>query len=269
MQVPQTLSLISSIILDEKKEGRSTCYLIRCSLQDYHNTHEYVRQHIPRTALDIDIRQDYRQFEDVTHVLSEANTKTDILDRFLRLYQVLENFMVRRTVVKVINSPYGRFSVRDFRRLYKETTEREQDSLALLFDDAFRLMVPPSSMPGARQPLQTYIRQLWSSSLPQPTRHAMLESELARIVPNERFNPLLNFHTRLDAKSFARIVYMLRNSIVHNKETEFHLTHKSLGPELLHLINCGIIPSIEEMIFALIVAPTPVVRYGRQQVNLY
>ena len=71
------------------------------------------------------------------------------------------------------------------------------------------------------------------------------------------------------AGSFARLVYAVRNSIVHNKETEFHLTYASLDPTIIALIETFLIPSLEEICFSLIGIPNTHLWYQNRELLLY
>ncbi|OAI53799.1 hypothetical protein AYO46_00135 [Betaproteobacteria bacterium SCGC AG-212-J23] len=240
--------------------------------QIFHATNEYKRKSDPVAATNLDIAVDYSQFEDVAYVMSEANEKQDVLDRFLRLYQVLENFMIRRVVAKLANATPGRvFSLRDFRGLYKSFIDGEIKTLSNLFGEALKIAVPASAPGGPHADLEAYIRYLWHSGLPHASMHADLEVLLDRIDPGGGYKPINSFHSQLDGRKFARLIYAVRNSIVHNKETEFHLTHKTLTPALVILMNEVLFPALEEMIFSCVCAPTPgnFVRYDHRQMALY
>lgn len=238
--------------------------------EPFHITQKYLRRQNPSAAENLDVKSDYSQFDDVAHVISEANEKEDVLDRFLRLYQVLENFMVRRVVVKVTNTAFGRvFSIRDFRRLYKETIDREQETLTALFNDAFNVAVPTSAPGGPHPSLLDYVKHLWQTGLPPLNEHNLTEAILDRIVSGEKFSPLATFHERMNKQNIVKIIYGFRNSIVHNKETEFHLTHKTLSPGLVALLNDFFLPVIEEVIFICLCSQSNLVRYKDKSIALY
>jgi hypothetical protein len=68
---------------------------------------------------------------------------------------------------------------------------------------------------------------------------------------------------------FSKIVYAIRNAIVHNKETEFHLTYASLDPTMRLLIESFLIPILEKICFSLIGSPNVDLWYQNKSLSLY
>ncbi len=76
----------------------------------------------------------YRQFDDIASLLSQFNSESRLLSKFLILYQILENFEIKHDVVKEMGRG-GQFKVSDFtklvnsspsneKKIFKETLER-------------------------------------------------------------------------------------------------------------------------------------------------
>jgi len=65
------------------------------------------------------------------------------------------------------------------------------------------------------------------------------------------------------------LVYQVRCAIVHNKETEFHLTYASLDTTMKALIESFLIPSLEDICFSLIGCRNDKVWYSKQEIMLY
>ncbi len=76
-------------------------------------------------------------------------------------------------------------------------------------------------------------------------------------------------------KNLAKIIYAFRNSIVHNRETEFHLTHLALnnhpgiGDTAQLILEKFILPVIEEIVFKLIISENEIVWYESSKLQLW
>lgn len=84
-----------------------------------HNSYEYsLPPAVPITYL-VSLGKDYQQFSDSISIISEYNHQKDILDKYLRIYHVFENFMYKSPLVKLERESSGEvFSIRDFKRMY-------------------------------------------------------------------------------------------------------------------------------------------------------
>lgn len=72
-------------------------------------------------------------------------------------------------------------------------------------------------------------------------------------------------------KNIHSIIYMLRNTILHNTETEFHLTHFELSkyPFISEFIQKLMIPLLEKIILHLILTNDPLIKYTQSELILY
>lgn len=74
---------------------------------------------------------------------------------------------------------------------------------------------------------------------------------------------------------FANLIYALRNALVHNRETEFHLTHETLlshsqvQDTALQLLEKFILPIVEEIVFYLIIEQNEIVWFKNSTIQLY
>jgi hypothetical protein len=206
----------------------------------------------------------YQQLNDVFEVLSEYNSREEVLTKYLTLYHVIENFMFKLPIVELERQGGGRmFSIRDFRRLYKEVDESELSALKRLFVTTFQLETTPGIM------FEQHVVTRWNSLIPG-TDPADIESALGALdlKKNKRAMTHADFADDL-ARNFARMVYAIRNAIVHNKETEFHLTYATLDETVCALIESFLIPCLEEMCFALVGSQNPYVWYSNKEIQLY
>ena len=169
----------------------------------------------------------YNQFDEILIILSEINSSKGLLKKFLSLYHVIESFMFKVPIVNLgDNNDSNIFSIRDFRRLYDATKERESDAMAKLFTS--------DEMGG-----------FWNRQLDGVAFHRIVLTSLADLSSDGDFKSddvnVLIKHIRvkgvetfsdlsgqLNGKKYSEIFYAIRNAIVHNKETEFHISHHNL-----------------------------------------
>ncbi len=209
----------------------------------------------------------YQQLNDALDVASEYNERNSTLAKYLSLYHVFENFMFKSPLVE-LERKYGgdMFSIRDFRRLYREIEKSELSVLKRLFREVF---------PTTAKPAFTYRRLVedrWSTFCPAG-KIADLEQFLNRIgvSKGKNQNPLEHgdFPGNESAGYFAQMVYAARNVIVHNTETEWHLTNRTLDEVACHLLEDFLMPCMEEIGFALMATKNQHVWYDHKTIALY
>jgi len=230
---------------------------------------EIVRKHFAPNPND-----SLEQFSDALQVLSECFAEDDVLNRFLRLYQAMENFMVRRQVIAVQNGVgQNAFSIRDFRRLYDHVDKNEQDSLKDLLQRALSIT---GLISGTT--LANIIANRWDVEVNQSANQATIANDLLRTfgaLPKNggTFNTATAHQNLLNAserhKTLGSLVYGFRNMIVHNKETEFHLTHSSMPQGVELFMNRFLMPSLDDIIFALLNVDKSIVWYPHPTIALY
>jgi len=201
----------------------------------------------------------YQQWSDVMDVLSEYNARTELLLKYLTIYHVIENFMFKLPLVRLERQQGGRmFSIRDFRRLYGQIEKSETDALRRLIGTLFPLPAGPVTF-------EQHIVARWMA-LPPELAVVDIDQALTALDLSWRY---ADFVAGASAPLFAKLVYSLRNAIVHNKETEFHLTYASLDATLVGLIERFLIPCLEEICFSLISSPNQQVWYSNRELLLY
>lgn len=204
----------------------------------------------------------YQQWGEVLNVLSEYNSREEVLLKYLTIYHVIENFMFKRPIVELERQRNGgMFSIRDFRRLYEGVEMNETEALKKLFNAAFQMQ----ALPGTS--FQQHLITRWQGLVPTVSQ-ADVNSALRTIGLNYSFN---DFNGAGAPPLFSKLVYAIRNAIVHNKETEFHLTYVSIDayPGLCALLEKFLLPSLEEICFALISKPNTEFWYQNKEIQLY
>lgn len=204
----------------------------------------------------------YQQWGEVLNVLSEYNSREEIILKFLTIYHVIENFMFKRPIVELERQKNGEmFSIRDFRRLYEGVEMAEADALRKLFNAVFQMR----ALHGTT--FMQHLAARWGSLVPTVSQ-ADINSALSTIGLTFIFTDLQGANA---PSCFSKLVYAIRNAIVHNKETEFHLTYASMdtSPSLCALIEKFLLPSLEEICFALIGKQNTSFWYQNKEIQLY
>jgi hypothetical protein len=203
----------------------------------------------------------YQQWGDVLNVLSEYNSRDEVLLKYLTIYHVVENFMFRRPIVELERQRNGAmFSIRDFRRLYERVEMNEADALKRLFTAVFQM----PSLPGIT--FDQHITNQWTTLVPAAATQADIDAVLDILGMKFTFN---DFQVPQAASYYSKLVYAFRNAIVHNKETEFHLTYATMDPTVCLLIERFLLPSLEEICFVLISKPNVELWYQNSELQLY
>lgn len=214
------------------------------------------------------------QFTDSLYVLSECYAESDVLNRFLRLYQSIENFMVRRQVISVQNGTGNdTFSIRDFRRLYDQVAKNEQETLNELFEKTLSV---PTTIGG--NTIAQIIADRWHSQVLLSADHAEISSSLFRTMgslpKSGNIFDTTFVHNNLGRaadrhKTLGSFVYKFRNMIVHNKETEFHLTHSNMPKGVELFMNNFLLPTLDDIVFTLLNVDKNIVWYPKPTIALY
>ena len=201
----------------------------------------------------------YQQWNDVLDVISEYNSHSEILMKFLTIYHVIENFMFKKPIVQLEREKNGEmFSIRDFKRLYEGVDTKEFDALKETFKLVFKLNAMPSTT------FQKHLERRWGT-------FARQHSKINEVLITLGLQPHTAFVNDGACSYFSKLVYAMRNSIVHNKETEFHVTSATLDkyPSLLRLLSDFLLPSLEEISFALISKRNSSFWYKNQDIKLF
>lgn len=141
----------------------------------------------------------YDQYYDVYNALNDAKHATNVLIRFVHVYQALELLAYRMKMAKLVNSTSGmkQSPIKQLMSYAKTFKDDEIHSIKDLFAKVF---------PGIENNMN-------HSLLGQPCK--------AFLNTNYGITYTL---TNIKNEDVAKLVYQLRNSIVHNKDTELHFS---------------------------------------------
>ena len=228
--------------------------------------HEVYKHASPPQVLNLSkirIAIDYRQQSDTINVLNDYNCRHELITKYLTIYQIIESFMYKIAIVKLESETGdGVFSIRDFKRLYKAIDEKEGVALKNFFEKT----LVEETAPGIT--LTSIFQNDWATFTARIT-----EVEVDKILKLLKITEFDCAKLRLNLNNFenymSKLVYSVRNSIVHNTETEFHLTNFTLTIQIRELIVSFLIPMLERTIFHLVSAPNDHTWYKKKEIKKY
>lgn len=235
--------------------------LILSTGKSLHTPREYNKPTNILNAELLKLGDGHQQWRDIHYVLSEFNSRKDTLSKYLTIYHVLENLMLKFPIVELERKQLGKmFSIRDFRKLYKEVDENEKNLLKKLIKSVFNMQVATAVTFG------NHLNTRWKKLVPA-TQIPLIDAALLTLGINNQFSYFNNNAQGIEL--LTNLIYQVRCAIVHNKETEFHLTYASLDNALIILIENFLIPSLEEICFFLVGIKNNEVWYLNKYITLY
>lgn len=202
----------------------------------------------------------YAQFSEVVHIMGEYIDRKDALSKYLSIYHVIENFTFKHPIVKLEKKNNGAmFSIREFKSLYKAVETNELDAVKLLIKAAFPLQLNATTIGDE-------IYSSWKSFIATHAGDlAAIEDFLKKLDTSTtqvtEINTFKNF--------FSTVLYRIRCSIVHNKETEYHISSENYTDGCRLVLQDFYLPALEELIFLLIAKENDVVWYKNDSIALW
>ena len=182
----------------------------------------------------------YSQYYELFDLISESHYCDDVLRRYLNMYQIIENMCYRRHLAKISRGSKRGF-VRHSIAIASRANKNETDEIVKGIMELF---------PG--------IKDVIAVSDIRPY-DPFLEREYG--IANGGHGD----------KKVAKIIYNLRNSIVHNKSTELHFSYGNFEEykDVIELI-CLLIEKLEPKIINIINDPNnTILEYDGKKMDLY
>ena len=215
------------------------------------------------TSLPFILTAKYEQFLDVSDVLNEVKHAEDALTRFLKVYQVLEQLAYRKAFIKLIKEhEYNHHPiVRSIQSVTDSFKKNEKVIFEELFKEEFKELYNKIDVPDGHN------------------KYTSVEPACLNLASRDKIHKLYGIQAKNNrpdnpyytAAQMSKIVYQIRCSIVHNKETELHFTYNNISDykDIINLINT-LSTKLSEMIVTLINdgANTPLT-YGNKTLTLY
>lgn len=197
-------------------------------------------------TLQFDATKDYEQYFDIYDVLNELNQSPDILNRFLRLYHTFEYLVYRVYLVDLVNRVgSSRIFVREFINSAESMKKGEKESFVKNFTKIFTPDLPTIT------PALT--------SITTPAEITFLKEK--KIVQGFDVSSI---------KKIAEFIYGLRCCIVHNKESEYHISiSNSIDYQLIIPLIRKTLEIFESLVIKKISDNYSDIKYGQKTVQLY
>lgn len=182
----------------------------------------------------------YSQYYELFDLISESHYCDDVLRRYLNMYQIIENMCYRRNLAKISRGSkrgFVRHSIAIASRANKNETDEIVKGIMELFSGIKDVIAVSDIRPYA----------------------PFLEREYG--IANSGHGD----------KKVAKIIYNLRNSIVHNKSTELHFSYGNFEEykDVIGLINL-LIEKLEPKIINIINDPNnTILEYDGKKMDLY
>ncbi|GAB2851653.1 hypothetical protein GCM10027277_19930 [Pseudoduganella ginsengisoli] len=205
----------------------------------------------------------YQQFNETILILSEFNARSDILNKFLSLYHVIEGFMHKVPLVDLGKNNNGKmFSIRDFKRLYNTVDVNETAAIKEIFKIFWDVNIGPIAFSKV---VENAIKS--TKTLPGYVKEDMdLLLTKLEVFDTNGATQLSNGCT---STKYSLLIYKVRCAIVHNSETELHISHFNLSKTLIYLIDEIIMKPLEGLVFKVISDKTSRVWYSGPVLQLY
>ncbi|MEK4670668.1 hypothetical protein [Niallia sp. FSL R7-0271] len=229
---------------------------------EVHTPYDYRKQPSITSNISWNIMNGYHQFSDVIYILSEYNHQKIILDKYLKIYQVIENFMYKLPISAIVNGNSDMFSIRDFKNLYNKVANNEMDALEKFIKTIFREEYKTGI------DFKRFIHDAWVNFASNQSKCAFIDAGLEKIGVG---NKCANVNRGNMDNFLANLIYKMRNSIVHNKETEFHITYGNLFdyPGIQYLLEDFLLTVLEEVTFHLIINKNVNISYLYPNLKLF
>jgi hypothetical protein len=209
----------------------------------------------------------YDQFSEPFEILGEINSRTTVLDKFLSCYHVLENYMIRAQIVKVVGRSDATtlFGIRNFKMMELAVQQKEMLHLSTLITESWDKQIGGLTF---REYANRCFQSLFSDPLFIPDDfHEFLDRLTVKSNGQQLNTQSLNEACAI----LPKLLYQVRCSIVHNKETEFHLSNRELDVvTVLKTLTDLCLPTMQRLAFGLpsVPAPNPL-RYSKSELRLY
>jgi hypothetical protein len=216
--------------------------------------HKYSKDLAPYGALVTpELNKDFSQFIELADVMNEANMSPDILSRYLKFYHQLEYLTYRIHLKKIaLNAEQERSFITDLHKLSGSNKNSEEETFKKSFKELFK------------DKKDDFKQKFFD--IAEPNKQDLID--LFKNKFEVQFVPADNGDDFL--AKFSRIIYKIRNTIVHNKESEFHLTITKIDSyPVLKFFIPWLINLIEFEIDSLLRSFHDVIKYENRTIQLY
>lgn len=212
-------------------------------------------QTVYNKALTYNDKARYDQYIDIYDVIAEWNDCSDVLSAFLKMYQVLEYIIYRKELVEIVkNANIKQSFVRQIKWIDQKFTKNERDMFISGFKNIFPTFHGVISATLITSDIEEFCSKYYSLSS---------KGNIYMTSTN------IKDENQVDS-CIAKFIYDTRCSIVHNKESEFHIT------AINYMEYASIVPLVKELLgiigkslFELISSSNNNITFDVPTLNLY
>lgn len=211
-----------------------------------------------------DYNENYRQFDSIANVLNEYNNHIYVLDKYLKLYHIIENFMYKHKICRLEREKNGiPFHIRDFQILYDRFKVKEIECIQDFFKDVLQLNNNTDKF------INVLVTSWESLEIIDSTKIPHINTLFIQLGFKTSTYNYERIKANLDHSMFSLITYKIRNAIVHNKDSENHFESINLPEGAKFLLENFLIPNLEKIVFHLIINKNDLVWYENNHLLLY
>ncbi len=212
--------------------------------------------------------KNYLQYKDSIDILNEYNNTDDILWKFLLLYQILENFSYRKSIAKNLRDRAS-LNIKHLSSIY--TSPKGEGSFIKTSIQEFMGDIDDSVFFQFRKDASTIIKvELITSGSNKKIKLENIDI-IVKNIANFLNIKLQDIHNKkILQQELANMIYVIRNCIVHNKETEWiHINNSLLKekPEIKNFFENFFLPTMEFIVKELIFIENNITDYPSNKPN--
>ena len=209
--------------------------------------------------------KNYLQYKDSIDILNEYNNTSDVLWKFLLLYQILENFSYRKSIADNMRSTSS-LNIKHLSSIYTDPKgegqvimKSIQDFVKAINDSCF--FEDTSSGIKIKLTTNNNIKNILLENINVTVKDvaSFLHIKLKEIDSQ-----------KITAVELSKIIYVIRNCTVHNKETEWIHINSSLlreKPEIKSFLEDFLLPTMEFIVKELIFVENDITDYPNDKPN--
>lgn len=207
------------------------------------------------------------QYSEPLGIMSEINTREFTLEKYLSSYHALENYMIRGRIAKISSQSGGKiFKIRDFRRLSIFVEGAESVHLKSLVDKLWEKSICGEKL------IDFTVNLVDNATTTANWNQNVFDEFCSKLEFVDKNHKAKRIYTKAEIKeNFSQLIYMVRCSIVHHKETEFHISNKNLEDETISILfERLLLPFAMRIAFALpTVKNENPIKYESSSISLY
>ena len=196
--------------------------------------------------------------------MSDYHASKGILDKYLKLYHVYEELMIRKALVK-----YTKRNDLNARNLTEFASQRKDEKVSLT--ELIKAMLKsPTKQNACEDLLKIEICNIWNQ-LSTDTKdyiNTWYKDNATTAELAETFDGLVAKSNNLSGVSeyLSFVIYQTRCRIVHNKATEFHLTYQKLDAKNKSVLEDFLIPLMEMLCIKTLAEVPEYLRYDTDKI---